>query len=72
MYIESSKNMRNIYNGSKCKNFKMDSIINEYTSNSDIFKDIVKDKLSLLKANCNIAVMAYGATNSGKTYTIFG
>ena len=50
----------------------MDNIFNECSSNEQIFREIVQEKLLLLKQNCNISMMAYGATNSGKTYTIFG
>lgn len=64
--------MRSAYYGSKYKKFKMDHIFDDKTSNFQIFSQIVKDKLALLKNNCNISLMAYGATNSGKTYTIFG
>jgi len=72
MSIESGKNLKNMYYGSTFKTFKMDNIFHEKTKNETIFEDLVKHKLSLLKSNCNVSLMAYGATNSGKTYTIFG
>lgn len=64
--------MRNNYSGGKCKNFKMDAIFEEKTTNEAIFTKVVKGKLGLLKRNRNVALMAYGATNSGKTFTILG
>lgn len=33
---------------------------------------LIEKKLSLLEKGVNLSIMAYGATNSGKTYTIFG
>lgn len=50
----------------------MDAIFEEKTTNESIFSKVVKDKLALLKRNRNVALMAYGATNSGKTFTILG
>lgn len=72
MSIETTRQMRNNYIGGKCKTFKMDAIFEEKVNNNTIFAKTVKDKLSLLKSNINVALMAYGATNSGKTYTILG
>lgn len=72
MSIETTKHMRNNYIGGKCKTFKMDAIFEEKVTNHTIFTKTVKDKLSLLKSNRNVALMAYGATNSGKTFTILG
>lgn len=68
LHIETHKQLYN----SKAKNFSLNSIFPEDTSNESIFDELVRDKLDILKKNCNISLMAYGATNSGKTYTIFG
>lgn len=72
MHIEANKAVRSVSYGARSKNFKMNKIFKEQSSNKEIFKDLVEQKLGLLKNNCNISVMAYGATNSGKTYTVFG
>jgi hypothetical protein len=72
IHIETNKSMKSAYCGSKSKNFKLNSIFSEDTTNENIFSSLVHFKLDLLRKNCNIAVMAYGATNSGKSYTIFG
>lgn len=72
MYIETRNGLKSFYNGQKSKNFKLNHIFPESTTNESIFNDLVKEKLELLKKNCSVSVMAYGATNSGKTFTIFG
>ena len=49
-----------------------DNIISESQTNNDLFENIIKQNMASLLKGINISIIAYGQTNSGKTFTIKG
>ena len=49
-----------------------DNIISESQTNKDLFESIIKQNMTSLLKGINISIIAYGQTNSGKTFTIKG
>ncbi|CAL5990664.1 Kinesin-like_protein [Hexamita inflata] len=52
--------------------FSYDYVYNEKSTNTQIFNEAVNPLLDKLFAGFNLTVFAYGATSSGKTFTIQG
>ena len=57
------------YSRNEC--FKLDAFFGQEDNNiSKIFQEEVKPLISGIFKGCNATVFAYGATGSGKTYTM--
>ena len=53
------------------RQFKLDHVFGPDTSNNDVFRELSQLIISSMDGY-NISILAYGATNSGKTYTMEG
>ena len=63
--------MLNVLHRSKQKSYKFDHIFTDESCN-DIFSTCIESNIEHCLAGNNCCVFAYGATGSGKTYTMFG
>ena len=72
--IESlfSYDTRTITNTKTNEVFSFDSIISPSQTNNDLFENLIKSNITSLLKGINISIIAYGQTNSGKTFTIKG
>ena len=61
----------NVLQRSKQKSYKFDHIFTE-ESCGEIFKSCIEPNIEQCLDGRNCCVFAYGATGSGKTYTMFG
>ena len=68
LYLEDIKNRKNKNN----KTFLFDNIFNESSNNQNIFNEAIKPMIDKILIGYNSTALAYGATGTGKTYTIFG
>ena len=68
LYLEDIKNHKNKNN----KTFLFDNIFNETSKNQNIFSEAIKPMVDKILLGYNSTTLAYGATDTGKTYTIFG
>ena len=64
-FLEDMKNHKN-------KIFLFDNIFNESSNNQNIFDEAIKPTINKILKGYNSTILAYGATGTGKTYTIFG
>lgn len=65
--------MRNIQDGNKVtKQYSFSKIYGPDTSQTEIFNDCIKRKVLNFINGRNSTIFTYGATGSGKTYTILG
>ena len=64
-FLEDMKNHKN-------KAFLFDNIFNESSNNQNIFNVAIKPMINRILKGYNSTILAYGATGTGKTYTIFG
>ncbi|KAM7306254.1 kinesin-like protein KIF18A [Ixodes scapularis] len=53
-------------------NFLFDKVFDDSKDNVFVFENTTKEMLGTLLDGCNCSVFAYGATGSGKTYTMLG
>lgn len=58
--------------GSAAKSYRFDHIFDSRATQSDIFDKVTEDVIQRVLLGFNGALLAYGATYSGKTYTISG
>ena len=65
LYLEDVKNHKN-------KTFLFDNIFNDSSNNQNIFNESIKPIIDKILKGYNSTTLAYGATGTGKTYTIFG
>lgn len=52
--------------------FRFDKVFDDNSSNYDVFEAVTKNLIQSFLDGYNCAVFAYGATGSGKTYTMLG
>lgn len=52
--------------------FAFDLLFDKHSSQNDIFENVAKPAVEWCCQGYNSAIFAYGPTNSGKTYTMFG
>ena len=68
LYLEDIKNHKNKNN----RTFLFDNIFNESSKNENIFTEAIRPMIDKILLGYNSTTLAYGATDTGKTYTIFG
>jgi hypothetical protein len=69
--IDNDENKIKIGKDNKFYEGHYDRIFNKNTTQSNLF-DFVKDEVAEVINGINCTLFAYGQTNSGKTYTMFG
>ena len=62
----------NILQRSKEKTYKFDRIFDKDEMTETLFESVVKKEINHTASGYNSCVFAFGATGSGKTYTMFG
>lgn len=55
-----------------CRKYKFSKIFSNFATQENIFDDIVKPKIDKFITGENCSVLMYGASGSGKTFTIIG
>lgn len=58
--------------GSAAKCYRFDSVFDSHATQADVFDKVTEDVIQRVLLGFNGALLAYGATFSGKTYTITG
>ncbi|RWS14608.1 kinesin-like protein KIF18A [Dinothrombium tinctorium] len=72
-YIYHGKKYKTIgKRGNKNETFYFDRVFDQHSSNMDVYNSITKYFIDSLLDGFNCTVFAYGATGSGKTYTMLG
>jgi kinesin family member 5 len=70
--LYDTENNIDIYNSNSSHRFTFDRIFNQDVDQEDIFNDSIKQSIIRVTEGYNASIFAYGATGTGKTYTMFG
>lgn len=71
--VDSKKNLLEISeNTRETQQFAFDNVFDQSVSQEKIFNSIAQEAVDMVCQGYNATIFAYGATSSGKTYTMFG
>lgn len=73
VHVDSKKNFIEISeNGRETQQFAFDDVFDSSITQEKIFTTIAKDAVDMVCQGYNATIFAYGATSSGKSFTMFG
>jgi kinesin family protein 5 len=71
--LDSKQNLIEISdNGKEIQQFAFDHVFDSTTTQEKVFNSVAKDALDWVCQGYNATIFAYGATSSGKSFTMFG